>query len=215
MCEWGEKMRKIALLLCSALCMLNLQAGAAQEPQGQAEKVNAVTVAKEEPASLTPAEVAEQLPKENYLETISYADMQACLQKGIPENKLYLKVGEEIVLVYQNLAKDRAACAQIVCGTPKDYIINCYTNNKDVSSTMYKALKDRNNGLLSGGYRIVGAKSPTTQVENKGKIYKFWYEKLKYNGYKVRSRGFSLPIGIGIGIPVGGGHHRPHIGIGL
>ncbi|MCQ2372836.1 MAG: hypothetical protein MJ050_02025 [Phascolarctobacterium sp.] len=234
-------MKKIALLLSAALCTFSLQALAADsttsteeakesarleqkfanddKQEGFAKRLVPEESQKDEKQSEeTLAEVIAQMPADNYVETISAVQMRERLEKNPAEDLLYMKINEETVLVYEGLLGDKASCSQLVYASPNEHIINVYSNSPKLSKQMWKVVKsNKGEWKAVGGYTVVGAKSPEVKLENGGTMCKFWFEKVKSDSrrLKIKRRGLGLPVSIGATIPIGGGHHRPRIGIGL
>ena len=213
-------MKKIALGLSLALCVMAMSAYAEENPAATTSPSvasggeEAVPVLNQEELL---KEAIAKMPTDNYVENISAEEMHKRLEAGRTEDILYIKFDEENVLVYEYLAKDSAACEQLLYASPKEMMLNCYSNNAATINQLYKSVKKhKSERNLIDGMKIAGAKSAPTTIEH-GKIYKLWYQKVKADNriVHVKRRGFNLPIPIGIGFPIGGGRHRPHIGIGL
>lgn len=207
---------KKTVLLCAALCILGTTAYADGAYPRVDNPSTTATAAVQYETTPTPQEYAEKMPTDRKIEIIDTKEMQARLENGKAEDFLYLKFADDTVLVYEALADDKAFCQELLMASPKELIVNVYTNNKKTMKTLWKAIKaNKGEWDAVGGYRLAGAKSPVNELENGGEVYRMWYQKVKADGrrVKVRRRGFGLPISIGI--PVGHGHHRPHIGIGL
>lgn len=215
-------MNKYTLILSVALCTFSFTAFAAESVNADkgtptVNSIPKVETAKEKylkPVSLEEAIV--KMPKANLKEIISAQEMQDRLHAQPSGDKLYLKFDEKNVLVYELLPNDKASLAELLQASPKEHIINAYTNSQNLNKLFWKTVKGKmGDAKAIGGYKTAGAKSPDTKLENGTQICRLWYEWVKSTNQtiKIRRRGFGLPIGIGL--PIGGGRHRPHIGIGL
>ena len=141
-------------------------------------------------------------------ETITLAEMNQRLQ-NIQGDILYLKIGEDEVLVYQDTANNRSLRKQIIITAPASEMLRFYTNDKNVFQQMSKMLQDYERSNTSfDGYKIITDTDLPQKLNNNVQVYRFWFMKLAQEKHETR-----FPIGIGIGI---GGHHHhgPWIGIG-
>ncbi len=141
-------------------------------------------------------------------ETITLAEMNQRLQ-NIQGDILYLKTGEDEVLVYQDTANNRSLRKQIIITAPASEMLRFYTNDKNVFQQMSKMLQDYERSNTSfDGYKIITDTDLPQKLDNNVQVYRFWFMKLAQEKHETR-----FPIGIGIGI---GGHHHhgPWIGIG-
>jgi len=146
---------------------------------------------------------------------ITIAEMDTALAEdtanGSPD-KLYVKIGEDRVEVYQGLATNRSLRKQLILKMPNTEMLRLYTANKSVEAQMSKMLLDyENDNTNFNGYKIITDKDLPKKLANGQKIYRFWFMKIARE--KASRSHNSFPIGIGIGI--GGGHHGPWIGIGI
>lgn len=215
-------MNKFTVILSAALCAISITAFAADADKtnkvtpsiNSAPKVEDFRAKDMKPVSLE--EAIAKMPKADLKETISAQEMMNKLREQPNEKLLYLKFDEKNVLVYELLPNDKAGLAELLQASPKEHIINVYTNSGKLNKLLWKVVKGRmGDDKAIGGFKIAGAQSPEQKLESGSQIYKLWYEWVKSDNktIKFRRRGFGLPIGIGI--PIGGGRHRPHIGIGL
>ena len=214
-------MKKFALCLSLALCVMAMSAYAEENPVATTSPSVASSNEEKTAPVLSQEELLKEaiakMPTDNYVENISAEEMHKRLEAGRTEDILYIKFDEENVLVYEYLSKDSAACEQLLYASPKEMMLNCYSNNEATIKQLYKSVrKHKSERNLIDGMKVAGAKSTPTTIEH-GKVYKLWYQKVKADNriVRVKRRGFNLPIPIGIGFPIGGGRHRPHIGIGL
>lgn len=177
-------MRKLLLLLiCIALCCLNMLAFA-----GEKNKVDA-----------TDGELKVK-------ETITVDEMNSRLQTSSSEDLLYVKIKDDRVEVYQGLATDRSLRKQLVLALPNAEMLRLYTTNKATFDQINKMLSDyeRSNTNFNG-YKIITDKDSPKKLEDGGKIYRCWFMKIEREKAAHRG-GWNFPIGIGIGI--GGDHHH-------
>lgn len=141
-------------------------------------------------------------------EKITLTEMNQRLQ-NIQGDILYLKTGEDEVLVYQDTANNRSLRKQIILAAPESEMLRFYTNNKKTFEQMSKMLRDyETNNTSFGGYKIITDTDLPQKLEQNVQVYRFWFMKLSQEKHETR-----FPIGIGIGIG-GGHHHGPWIGIG-
>ena len=74
-------------------------------------------------------------------EKITLTEMNQRLQ-NIQGDILYLKTGEDEVLVYQDTANNRSLRKQIILAAPESEMLRFYTNNKKTFEQMSKMLRD-------------------------------------------------------------------------
>lgn len=141
-------------------------------------------------------------------EKITLTEMNQRLQ-NIQGDILYLKTGEDEVLVYQDTSNNRSLRKQIILAAPENEMLRFYTNNKKTFEQMSKMLRDyETNNTSFDGYKIITDTDLPQKLEQEVQVYRFWFMKLSQEKHETR-----FPIGIGIGIG-GGHHHGPWIGIG-
>ena len=145
--------------------------------------------------------------------TITVEEMEQQLQSGsTSEDLLYIKLKDEQVEVYQDLAKDRSLRKQLIISLPNTEMPRLYTTNKATYQQMSRMLLDyEEDNYNFDGYKIITDVDQPRTLENGTKVYRFWFMKMQRE--KSSRRGGTFPIGIGIGIG-GGHHHGPWIGIG-
>mgnify|MGYP003517723571 FL=1 len=146
---------------------------------------------------------------------ISVDEMEQRLKNAdLGEDLLYIKIKEEQVEVYSELANNRSLRKQLILKLPNTEMLRLYTNNKATYEQMSRMLLDYEaDNYNFNGYKIITDVDQPRKLENNVKIYRFWFMKIQRE--KPCRRGVDFPIGIGIGI--GGGHHhhrRPWIGVG-
>ena len=184
-------MRKFILLLSLlALCSLTLLAHAAEKPAPLASK------------QPTP------------VETINAEEMTTRLQTGSSEDILYVKIKDDRVEVYKDLASNRSWRKQLILMLPNTEMLRLYTTNKATFEQMNKMLSDyEKDNTNFNGYKIITDKDNPQKLDNGAKIYRFWFMKIEREKASRRS-GWGFPIGIGIGIGGHHHHHGPWIGVG-
>ena len=146
--------------------------------------------------------------------TITVEEMEQQLQSGsTSEDLLYIKLKDEQVEVYQDLAKDRSLRKQLIISLPNTEMLRLYTTNKATYQQMSRMLLDyEEDNYNFDGYKIITDVDQPRTLENGTKVYRFWFMKIKRE--KTSRRGVDFPIGIGIGIGGGHHHHGPWIGVG-
>ena len=146
--------------------------------------------------------------------TITVEEMEHQLQSGsTSEDLLYIKLKDEQVEVYQDLAKDRSLRKQLIISLPNTEMLRLYTTNKATYQQMSRMLLDyEEDNYNFDGYKIITDVDQPRTLENGTKVYRFWFMKIKRE--KASRRGVDFPIGIGIGIGGGHHHHGPWIGVG-
>ena len=146
--------------------------------------------------------------------TITVEEMEQQLQSGsTSEDLLYIKLKDEQVEVYQDLAKDRSLRKQLIISLPNTEMLRLYTTNKATYQQMSRMLLDyEEDNYNFDGYKIITDVDQPRTLENGTKVYRFWFMKIKRE--KGSRRGVDFPIGIGIGIGGGHHHHGPWIGVG-
>lgn len=208
-------MKKTALF-CAILSFFVTTAYADGLSPEAEKRIAAVTSSEEAENTISTAELISRMPTDKQVEKIDAKEMQARLEKGCAEDFAYFKFSDEEVLVYELLAGDKATCQELFFATPKENMVNVYTNNKNTMKSLWKAFKSKNGEWdAENGYKLAGAKSPVQKLENGGEIYKLWYQKVKADSRRVKVGRSGLPVPISIDIPIGRGRHRPRIGIGL
>ena len=149
------------------------------------------------------------------VETISIDVMNERLQQSNTDDLLYVKIKDDRVEVYKDLAADRSLRKQLIITLPNTEMLRLYTNNKATFEQMNKMLSDYERANTNfNGYKIITDKDNPKKLENGAKIYRLWFMKIEREK-AARRGGWNFPIGIGIGI--GGGHHHhngPWIGVG-
>lgn len=185
-------MRKfILLLICICLCSFSIFAYAA-------DKNKAIDL----DTKLVP------------IETISAEEMNNRLKEGNTGDLLYVKIKDDRVEVYQDMAKNRSLRKQLILTLPNTEMLRLYTNNKATYEQMNKMLSDYENANTNfNGYKIITDKDNPKKLENGSKIYRCWFMKIEREKASRRG-GWNFPIGIGIGIGGGHHHHGPWIGVG-
>lgn len=185
-------MRKFILsIICILLCSLSLSGYAADKKQ----------------------ELADDEFKP--LETITFDEMNTRLKAGNNDDILYVKIKDDRVEVYKDLATNRSWRKQLILNLPNTEMLRLYTTNKATFEQMNKMLSDYERANTNfNGYKIITDKDNPQKLENGDKVYRFWFMKIERE--KASRRGsWGFPIGIGIGI---GGHHHHHggpwIGVG-
>ncbi len=178
-------MRKLLfLLMCICLCSLSV-AYAADKKSDEFD------------AELKPAA------------TITTEEMTARLKEGTSDDILYVKIKDDRVDVYENLAADRSLRKQLILTLPNTEMLRLYTTNKATYEQMNKMLSDYERANTNfNGYKIITDKDNPQKLENGAKVYRFWFMKIEREKASRRG-GWNFPIGIGIGI---GGHHHHHHG---
>ena len=146
---------------------------------------------------------------------ISVDEMEQRLKNAdLGEDLLYIKIKEEQVEVYSELANNRSLRKQLILKLPNTEMLRLYTTNKATYEQMSRMLLDYEaDNYNFNGYKIITDVDQPRKLENNVKIYTFWFMKILRE--KPSRRGVDFPIGVGIGI--GGGHHhhrRPWIGVG-
>lgn len=183
-------MRKLILLLSLlTLCSLTLLAQAAEKS--------------------APLDSEQPTP----VETITAEEMTTRLKTGSSEDILYVKIKDDRVEVYKELASNRSWRKQLIIALPNTEMLRLYTTNKATFEQMNKMLSDyEKDNTNFNGYKIITDKDNPQKLDNGAKIYRFWFMKIEREKASRRS-GWGFPIGIGIGI---GGHHHhgPWIGVG-
>lgn len=184
-------MRKLILLLSLlVLCSLPLLAQAAEKP---------VSSDSEQP---TP------------IETITAEEMSTRLKAGSSEDILYVKIKDDKVEVYKDLASNRSWRKQLILALPNTEMLRLYTTNKATFEQMNKMLSDyEKDNTNFNGYKIITDKDNPQKLDNGAKIYRCWFMKIEREKASRRS-GWGFPIGIGIGIGGHHHHHGPWIGVG-
>ena len=185
-------MRKLCfLLICIFLCNLNILTYAAEK-----NKADDVT------EGLAP------------IETITADEMNSRLKAGNNDDLLYVKIKDDRVEIYQDMAENRSLRKQLILALPPTEMLRLYTNNKATYEQMNKMLSDYERANTNfNGYKIITDKDNPKKLEDGSKIYRCWFMKIERE--KAARRGWNFPIGIGIGI--GGGHHHhggPWVGVG-
>lgn len=163
------------------------------------------------------AENNKDYPKENLVGETTYEEMEQLLDSGEGANRVFLKQGDDAILVFKGLAQDVSACKQIILALPEEKLFQVYSNDKKSTNNLFKAARDFSKKLvIMNGHNVVAEKNETVKVSATVSIHKFWLKKFVVESnpqtVRVRRRGLNLPIGIGIGI---GRHGHGHIGIGL
>lgn len=184
-------MRKfILLLICICLCSLNILVYAAKDK--------------------TEALDTEPTP----IETITADEMNTRLKAGNTDDLLYVKIKDDRVEVYQDIAKNRSLRKQLILALPNTELLRLYTNNKASFEQMYKMLSDYESSNTNfNGYKIITDKDNPQKLDNGTKVYRFWFMKIEREKAR-RGGGWRFPIGIGIGIGGHHHHHGPWIGVG-
>lgn len=150
------------------------------------------------------------------VDVITVEAMEEQLQAGDDlQDLLYIKRkkgDEDIVEIYEGLAKNRSWRKQVILKLPTTEMLRFYTLNKETYEQMSKMLLDyeADNTNLNGYKIITDVDNPRKMSDGK-QVYRFWFMKIQRE--KSSRRGVNFPIGIGIGI---GGHHHhgPWIGVG-
>lgn len=184
-------MRKLIFLLsCLCLCSLSLIAYAADTKQTTLD------------AELKPSE------------TITAEEMTTRLKTGSSEDILYVKIKDDRVEVYKELAGNRSWRKQLILNLPNTEMLRLYTTNKATFEQMNKMLSDYESANTNfNGYKIITDKDNPQKLENGAKVYRFWFMKIEREKASRRG-GWGIPIGIGIGIGGHHHHHGPWIGVG-
>lgn len=157
------------------------------------------------------------MPSDNFAGKTTATEMKEALKSDEANSLLYIKYSESKVLSFKDLAKDRGACRQIIYASPKDKILELYTNDKKVFNQMYKNLKAYTGEFnLVDGYKVVCDKSPAAKLDNGKTMYKFWFKKVKPDNRVVRVVGapyaYDYPIHMGVYWgPRYYRHHHHHI----
>lgn len=173
-------------------------------------------------------EMGKNMPTDVFAGEITAKEMENRLNSDDIDDRLYLKYSDDKVLSFTDLGEDRASCRQILYASPKNTILQFYTNDKKSAKQMLKTLKDYGGEWkLVDGYRVVSDKRPDVKLANGKVIYRFWFKKVKPDNRAVRIVGDYYPYPY-YGYPVdfywhpwyyrhgwyGPRHHRPHPGPG-
>lgn len=151
------------------------------------------------------AELEGNMPSSVYKGEITVEEMEKRLHAAGPNSLLYIKHNKEKVMAFDYLAKDKASCRQIIFAAPHDEMVEAYTTDKKSFSQFWNTLRPYTNQWnLVDGYQVVCDKSPAVQLENKNKLYRLWFKKVKPDNRARRVEGGYgggypwWPIGIGV-----------------
>lgn len=201
-------MKKVTQLLIGlAVCTMCSAVFAAEQVSGSSNTAPN-TVATQEKKN----DISKYMPSNIFLGEISVEEMDKRLKEEGPNDYVYLKCEPEKVLVFRALAKDRASCKQILYLSPRDEMIEVYTNDKKSFNQFWNTIRPYSSEWnLADGCQVACDKSPEINLGNNHSMYRIWYKKIEpeNKAYRVeriyvQPRPVYWPVSIGISW----GHHR-------
>ena len=148
---------------------------------------------------------------------ISVDEMEQRLKNAdLGEDLLYIKIKEEQVEVYSELANNRSLRKQLILKLPNTEMLRLYTNNKATYEQMSRMLLDYEaDNYNFNGYKIITDVDQPRKLENNVKIYRFWFmkilrEKPSRRGVDTQRQWQDAPVGHPHGHrPSGSTSHQP------